>query len=664
MSADAESRRSERAVDTRSTRRGRFRIRLTSSVAVTMALLAGVTMVDTSAGAAEAWQRQSAPLSTPWTHLVGPNNALPEYPRPQMARTRWLNLNGVWAYTGRSADNVEPPEPYEYDEKILVPYPTESALSGIQRHDDQMWYRKAFELPGTWRGQRVLLHFGAVDQIATVWVNNRKVAHHEGGYTGFSADITDALRWAGQQHITVRVEDRNEANPFAVGKQRTDPEGLFYTGASGIWQTVWMEPVRASHIDKLDIIPDLTGFTVTPRVAGPTAEHAEVVVSTPEGAEVARVSGAPGVPLRVPVAHPRLWTPEDPHLYDLSVRLVSPSGKVVDEVDSYGGLRTISTVRDPQGRPRIALNGKITFLHGPLDQGYWPDGIYTAPTDDALRFDLERTKALGMNFVRKHAKVEPARWYYWTDKLGLLVWQDMPSLDVSLDVPVGPAPEPSPQAKTNFERELVAMIDQLRSVTSIVGWVPFNEGWGEFETARIAQVAKAADPTRMVNANSGVNCCKSRPDSRAGDVYDDHTYVGPGRPVLHDNPGTGHDERLTLGDRPIPLEHRVIVDGEYGGLGLVPQGNRWPGKLQAYEMAENRARLTERYVEVSRDLEDAIRRGGLSGAIYTQTTDVENEVNGFMTYDRWLLKMTLRTVAERNRAVIAAGARVDPERRD
>ncbi|HEX2213903.1 MAG TPA: glycoside hydrolase family 2 TIM barrel-domain containing protein, partial [Mycobacterium sp.] len=493
-------------------------------------------MVDTPAGAAEAWQRQSAPLSTPWTHLVGPNNALPEYPRPQMARTRWLNLNGVWAYTGRSHDSAlqTPPEADEYDEKILVPYPTESALSGVQRHDDQMWYRKVFELPGTWRGQRVLLHFGAVDQIATVWVNNRKVAHHEGGYTGFSADITDALRWSGQQHVTVRVEDRNEANPFAVGKQRTDPEGLFYTGASGIWQTVWMEPVRASHIDRLDITPDLTGFTVTPRVAGPTAEHAEVVVSTPEGAEVARVSGAPGVPLRVPVLHPRLWTPEDPYLYDLTVRLVSPSGKVVDEVDSYGGLRTISTVRDPQGRPRIALNGKITFLHGPLDQGYWPDGIYTAPTDDALRFDLERTKALGMNFVRKHAKVEPARWYYWTDKLGLLVWQDMPSLDVSLDIPVGPAPEPSPQAKSNFERELVAMIDQLRSVTSIVGWVPFNEGWGEFETARIAQVAKSADPTRMVNANSGVNCCKSRPDSRAGDVYDDHTYVGPGHPVLHD----------------------------------------------------------------------------------------------------------------------------------
>ncbi|WP_313959970.1 glycoside hydrolase family 2 protein [Mycobacterium deserti] len=617
-------------------------------------------MVTAPAHAAEDWQRQRSPLSTPWSDLVGPNNALPEYPRPQLARKWWLNLNGVWSYTGRSGGRAlsAPPSPDAYNERILVPYPTESALSGIMRHDDQMWYSRDFEIPGTWRGQRVLLHFGAVDQIATVWVNGRQVAHHEGGYTGFSADITSALRWKGTQQITVRVEDRNEANPFAVGKQRTHPEGLFYTGASGIWQTVWIEPVRAAHIEKLDITTDLTGLTVTPKVTGGRDQRVEVTVTMPGGEAVARSSAQPGEPVHITVPNPRLWSPEDPYLYDIKVRLVSPSGKATDEVSSYAGLRTIGTVRDAKGRPRIAVNGKITFLHGPLDQGYWPDGIYTAPTDDALRFDLERTKALGMNFVRKHAKVEPARWYYWTDKLGLLVWQDMPSLDVSLDIPVGPDPDPSPAAKANFEKEMVEMIDQLRSVTSIIGWVPFNEGWGEFDTARIAAVAKAADPTRMVNANSGVNCCKSRPDSRAGDVYDDHTYVGPGRPVLHDNPATAHDERLMLGDRPVPLEHRVIVDGEYGGLGLVLDGHRWPGRPQAYEMTDSKARLTERYVEVSRDLEDVVRKGGLSGAIYTQTTDVENELNGYMTYDRRLLKVMLRTVAERNRAVIAAGADV------
>jgi beta-galactosidase/beta-glucuronidase len=318
-------------------------------------------------------------------------------------------------------------------------------------------------------------------------------------------------------------------------------------------------------------------------------------------------------------------------------------------------LRTIGTVNDAKGRPRIALNGRITFLHGPLDQGYWPDGIYTAPTDDALKYDLLRTKTLGMNFVRKHAKVEPARWYYWADKLGLMVWQDMPSLDVSLDIPTGPAPDPSPQAKTNFERELAEMVDQLRSVTSIVGWVPFNEGWGEYDTARIANAVKAQDPTRMVNANSGVNCCKSRGDSRAGDVYDDHTYVGPGRPVLHNVPPP------PPGTPPPPPENRVVVDGEYGGLGLVLYKNRWPGWPQAYEMTDSQARLTERYVKVSQDLEDVVRQGGLSGAIYTQTTDVENEVNGFLSYDRWVIKMALPVVADRNRAVIAAGS--DPSDR-
>jgi hypothetical protein len=628
--------------------------RISRFAAVGFALLAVSMMVDAPANAVVIWQPKTPPLSTPWTHLVGPNNALPEYPRPQMARTHWMNLNGVWSYTGRSERTAlaAPPAVAAYREQILVPYPTESALSGVQRHDAQMWYRKVFKLPLAWGGQRVLLHFGAVDQIATVWVNGQQVAHHEGGFTEFSADITRALRWPGSQEITVRVEDRNESNPFPVGKQRNRPGGLFYTGASGIWQTVWMEPVPVAHIDKLDITPDLTGLTVTPRVSGTRNERAEVIVSEPGRGVVAISSGKAGQAIRLPIPNGHLWTPDDPFLYDLKVRLVTPSGEVVDEVSSYSGLRTIGTVKDAKGRPRIALNGRITFLHGPLDQGYWPDGIYTAPTDDALKFDLARIKELGMNFVRKHGKVEPARWYYWADKLGLMVWQDMPSLDVSLDIPVGPAPDPVPEAKANFERELSAMVDQLRSVTSIVGWVPFNEGWGEYDTVRIANAVKAQDPTRMVDANSGVNCCKSRGDSRSGDVYDDHTYVGPGRPVLHDIPPAAP------GSPPMVPEHRVVVDGEYGGLGLVLDKNRWPGPPQAYEMTDSQARLTERYVKVSQDLEEEVRKGGLSGAIYTQTTDVENEVNGYLSYDRWLVKMALPTVAERNRAVIAAG--IDP----
>ncbi|AQT78893.1 glycoside hydrolase [Mycolicibacterium litorale] len=627
------------------------RILISRFAAAALALLAVVMTGNSPANAVVMWHPKAALLPTPWTKLVGPDNALPDYPRPQMTRSNWLNLNGVWGYMGRSAGAAlsAPPPAESYREQVLVPFPVESALSGIERHDDEMWYRKLVKLPSSWLGRHVLLHFGAVDQIATVWVNGRQVARHEGGYTEFSADITEALRGQGTQEIVVRVEDRNEASPFPVGKQRTKPEGLFYTGASGIWQTVWLEPVRAAHIDKLDITPDLTSLTVTPRVSGTRNERALVTVAEPGGRVVSIASAHAGEPIHLPIPDPHLWTPDDPHLYDLQVALLSPSGKVLDSVKSYSGLRTISTVRDGQGRARIALNGKITFLHGPLDQGYWPDGVYTAPTDDALKSDLQRIKDLGMNFVRKHGKVEPARWYYWADKLGLLVWQDMPSLDVSLDIPVGPAPEPAPAAKVNFEKELVAMIDQLRSVTSIVGWVPFNEGWGEFDTARIANVVKAADPTRMVDANSGVNCCKSRGDTGAGDIYDDHTYVGPGRPKMPD------DRTKALQKGPTVVDNRVRVDGEYGGLGLVLATNRWPGRPQAYEMADTPNRLTDRYVEVSRALEDIVRRDGLSGAIYTQTSDVENEVNGFLSYDRWLVKMPIPIVAERNRAVIAAG---------
>ena len=618
--------------------------------ALTIVLLAA--MMTTTSAPADAtpsmWHPKPAALATPWTYFVGPTNALPDYPRPQMARAKWQTLNGVWDYLGRSGMPVlaAPPAPEAYLEQILVPYPVESALSGIGRHDEEMWYRKVFQLPGDWQGQRVLLHFGAVDQIATVWVNNQQVAHHEGGYTEFSADVTAALHGAGAQQITVRVQDRNEAGPFPVGKQRSQPGGLFYTGASGIWQTVWMEPVPAAHTEKLDITTDLESLSVTARASGTNDERAVVFVSASRGQVVAIASGAAGQPIRIPVPKPHLWSPDDPYLYELKVALVQPSGKVVDAVSSYAGMRTIGTVADSQGRQRIAVNGKITFLNGSLDQGYWPDGIYTAPTDVALKSDLEWIKQLGMNFVRKHAKVEPARWYYWADRIGLLVWQDMPSLDVSLRIPVGPAPDPVAMAKANFERELLAMVDQLRSGTSIVGWVPFNEGWGEFDTARIAGVVKAADPTRLVDANSGVNCCKSRGDTGAGDIFDDHTYVGPGRPSSSASgvklAGNGTD-------------NRVRADGEYGGLGLALHQNRWPGRPEAYEMTQSQAQLTARYIEVSRALEDVVRKSGLSAAVYTQTTDVENEVNGFLTYDRHVVKMSIPDVAQRNRAVIAAG---------
>jgi hypothetical protein len=578
------------------------------------------------------WRRPEPLLSTPWTDLAGPDNALPEYPRPQLTRPRWLNLNGVWDYAGWPASPDEP-RPVGYGERILVPFPPESALSGIRRRDEVLWYRRLFEVPEGWRGERVLLHCGAVDQTAKVWVNNQLVATHEGGYTAFSADITDVLRVAGPQELTVRAEDRTDIATFPVGKQRNAPGGICYTPSSGIWQTVWLEPVPEARVEGLELVPDLTGVTVKPQVAGGAA--VELVIASENGDVVARVVGEPGAPLRADIPEPRLWTPEDPYLYDLTVRLLDRHGAILDEVGSYAGLRTVSLVPDAEGRPRIALNGQITFLHGPLDQGYWPDGLYTAPTDEALRFDLEKTKELGFNFVRKHVKVEPARWYHWADRLGLLVWQDMPSPTVSFDGPPGPAPDPVPEAQERFEAELAALVVQLRNVPSVIGWVPFNEGWGEFDTARIASLVKRLDPTRLVIANSGVNCCFSRPDTGAGDVYDDHTYVGPGEPDVRDG--------------------RAVVDGEYGGLGLVLVDHRWPGPPNAYEMVPTAERLTERYAEISARLERVIRERGLSGAVYTQTTDVENEVNGLLTYDRRVVKPDPDVVAKCARAVRDAG---------
>ncbi|MFD0923820.1 glycoside hydrolase family 2 protein [Saccharopolyspora rosea] len=589
------------------------------------------TATGTPAPAEATWRPKQPPLTTPWTDQVGPGNALPEYPRPQLTRQRWMNLNGLWDYAGGGE------QPRTTRERILVPYPPESALSGIQRHDDHMLYRRTFDVPRDWAGQRVLLHFGAVDQKATVSVNGRRVAEHEGGYTAFSADITDALRPGSPQRLEVAVTDRNDENPYPVGKQRNEPGGILYTGSSGIWQTVWLEPVPAAHIDAVDITPDAAAgaFSLTARTTGTTGERVEAVVTDRDGREVSRAGGPADRPLRLPVDRPHLWTPDDPYLYDVAVRLVDARGRTVDRVGSYAGMRSIALVRDAQGRPRMALNGRVVFQHGPLDQGFWPDGSYTAPTDAALRSDLEQTKRLGFNMVRKHVKVEPARWYYWADRLGLLVWQDMPSLPIDLAEAPGSNPPPSAAAREHYRDELVAMIDQLRSSPSVVVWVPFNEGWGEFDTVRVAELVHRADPTRLVDPSSGVNCCYSLPDSGAGDLYDDHTYVGPGRP---------------------PVEgRRASVDGEYGGLGLALDGHLWPGRPQAYEMTHSREELTRRYAEVSDDLAGIVRDTGLSAAVYTQTTDVENEVNGFLTYDRRVLKPDPEVVAAHNRAVIDAG---------
>ena len=579
------------------------------------------------------WPVTDARLATPWTDQVTPQNALPEYPRPQLERDRWLNLNGLWQFDGAEQGEA-PPFGEDLPEEILVPYPTESELSGIDRHSDHMWYRRTMEVPRSWRtaGQRVVLHFGAVDYEATVWVNGQEVARHTGGYGRFSADVTDALTRSGPQEIVVGVTDRTDATWQPVGKQRNVPDrGIFYEGASGIWQTVWAEPVAPAYVDHLDMTPDIGAETLSLTVEGGGAADGMAVEAVVRNGRkpVSRTTGVIGEAFDLPVPDARLWSPDDPFLYDLRVRVLDVDGEPVDTVDSYFGMREIGVAPGEDGKNRITLNGKATFLLSTLDQGYWPDGIYTAPTDEALAFDLEQHKELGFNTVRKHIKVEPDRWFYHADRLGLLVWQDMPSMRTGGRPPV--------DAQEQFERELHEMVDQNSSWTSVIGWVPFNEGWGEWSreaTGRIAAEVKEQDPSRLVNAHSGVNCCNSLGDSGAGDVVDWHQYVGPATPA--------------------PDATRASIDGEHGGFGLEVDGHMWFSDGHAYEMTPDRATLTRRYVENQRDVITAAQQCGIGGSIYTQITDVEHEVNGFFTYDRQVEKMDFGKVRDVNEEILRA----------
>jgi hypothetical protein len=609
-----------------------MRRRIRPILAVLAAVSATVLSVTVAPGSSAApasagWQPKTPPISTPWTNQVGPDNALPQYPRPQLTRSQWRNLNGVWQFAA-ATDGQAPPFGKSLDERILVPYPVESALSGIMRHEDRMWYRRTFTVPANWRatsrGNRLLLHFGAIDYDARVWVNGTLVAHHLGGYDAFTADVTKALTKHGPQELVVGVYDPTDAGGQPVGKQRNNPGGIFYTPTSGIWQTVWMEPVAPAHIDALTMTPRLANDTLQLK-AQTTGAAGDTVVATAYAGKrrVGTARGPVGSALRVPVPHAKLWSPDHPYLYNLTVT-VQRRGRVLDRVGSYFGMRQVGMAKDSNGKPRLMLNGKPVFAMATLDQGFWPDGIYTAPTDAALRFDLAQHKALGFNAVRKHIKVEPDRWYYWADKLGLLVFQDMPAMTTDR--------RPDATAQAEYLRELHRMIEKHRSDTAIIAWVPFNEGWGEFDPATVAAQVKKWDPSRLVDADSGVNCCASLPDSGEGDIWDDHTYVGPGAPGQH-------------GDR-------ITIDGEYGGLGLEEPGHMWPGPTQAYEMEPDSATLTARYVQLQKRLLQVENQCGVSAGIYTQITDVENEINGLFTYDRKVLKMDGAQVRQANRAVV------------
>jgi hypothetical protein len=590
-------------------------------LAATTGFLIAATAVTAPPASAAVWQPKAPPLTTPWTSQVSPTNALPDYPRPQLVRADWQNLNGVWEFARATSLNT-PPVGQTLGEAVLVPYPIESGLSGIQRHEDYMFYRRTFTVTSTWNGRNVVLNFGAVTWETRVWVNGTQVGTHTGGYDAFSFDITSALR-SGANEIIVGAYSPVDGSRFPIGKQRRNPSGIWYTASSGIWQTVWLEPVTANHITRLDTTPDVPAGVLDLVVQGSAGQQVRAEVLT-GGAVVGTATGTVGTHLRVPVQNARLWSPSDPFLYDLRVTMGT------DVVTGYFGMRSLGKAV-VGGVMRPLLNGKFVFQLGTLDQGFWPDGIYTAPTDEALRFDLERQKALGFNMVRKHIKVEPARWYYWADRLGLMVWQDMPALDAVDDTPAA--------SHTNYESELRRIVDQLKGTTSIVQWIPFNEGWGEYDNARIVDLVRSIDSTRLINHNSGSNCCVSDPMPGNGDVIDDHGY------------------QMSSGTR-LPDATRIAVLGEYGGLGRRVTGSEWqPGAGFAYgDLYSDEASLTTRYVTITSEVARFVQTRGLSASVYTEPYDVENEVNGFYTYDRRVLKMTATRVLAVNQQVLASAS--------
>lgn len=572
-------------------------------------------------------------LTTKWGDKVDKQNPLPEYPRPQQVRSKWKNLNGPWQFSGAKAGE-QPVFGKDLDEKIVVPYPVESQLSGLERHEDHMFYRRLVNVPKDWnvgkdgKGNRLKLNFGAVDYQARVFVNGTKVAEHTGGYDAFSADLTDALKGAGPQEVVVAVTDTGGADQ-PMGKQSTNPGGIFYTQSSGIWQTVWMEPVANAAIDNVVSTPDIDTSSLAVTVESGKASagaRVEAVARDKRGNVVGKVSGPANKQLRLPVAKQHLWSPDDPYLYDLDVKLTD--GRSTDKVGSYFGMRKIGIAK-VGGFQKLVLNGKPVFSLATLDQGFWPDGLYTAPSDEALAFDLKAHKELGFNAVRKHIKVEPARWFYHADKLGLLVWQDFVSGNITN--------ETGRQAFVDQGRE---MMREHHNAPSVIGWIVFNEGWGEWdrtETGKITESVKEADPSRVVNAHSGVNCCNSKGDSGKGDIIDHHDYNNE--------------------DPPFPDDKRAAMDGEHGGFTLRTPGHMWPGAPTViYSGVNDKEALTRKYVENTEKFYLDQAGAELSGSIYTQISDLENELNGLYTYDRREIKVDPVRVREINRKVVAAGA--------
>jgi len=560
-------------------------------------------------------------IMTTWGENIDPENVLPEYPRPTLQRDRWENLNGFWKYAIREKGQAAPEV---MDGEILVPFCLESALSGVGKtlpYNHVIWYEREINIPRSWKkpGRRYIVHFGAVDWQCQVFMNGHQIREHKGGYTPFSVDITPYLQ-SKDNKLTVCVYDPSDNGYQPRGKQVNRPEGIWYTPVSGIWQTVWMEPVNEQYIRDIKFTPDVENSCIQVQVGTSQLNASDYIeINLASGKDiVAKAKVACGEIATLKIDNPHLWSVDDPFLYDVYIA-IGRDGLAIDEVKSYTALRSISMAKDSLGLYRMQLNGKNLFQYGPLDQGWWPDGLYTAPSDEALVYDIQMTKNLGFNMIRKHVKVEPERWYYYCDKMGVLVWQDMPSGDMGnkwsqLSYEGGTDRERTVESIKNYYDEWRAIMEFGYNHPCIVVWVPFNEAWGQFRTDMVAKWTKANDPTRLVNPASGGNHVKT------GDMLDLHKYPAPAMYLFDPD--------------------RVNVLGEYGGIGLPLEGHLW---------WNNR---NWGYIKYAQQLAELIPKG-FSAAVYTQTSDVEGEVNGLMTYDRKVVKVNADAVCQINQYVIS-----------
>ena len=580
---------------------------------------------------------QVAKLPTQWTNTALESSVpLSEYPRPQLRRTDWMCLNGLWDYIGGKnvSDALNPEKPISFEgrvDKIRVPYCPESVLSGIQRNQEiNMWYHRSFEIPEAWKHKQIVLHFEAVDHDATIFVNGQKAGMHAGAYDSFSLNITSFLK-KGTNSLVIAAYDPNDGKaPSGKNGPRGD-----YTFSSGIWQTVWVEPVNKNYIKNIRLLPDLENNRLKIFVNAENGGKLTAVALNGKNV-ISQTNSISGTYFYLPIENPQLWSPESPFLYDLNITLYDKKGKVSDEVVSYFGMRDIKLGK-VNGIIRPLLNGKFVMQLGLLDQGYWPDGILTAPTEDALKFDILFTKKAGYNLIRKHMKTEPNRFYYWADKLGLMVWQDMPAIWFQNEDTI--------KTRKVYRQELKAIIDDHYNSPCIITWVPFNENWGAFDVKAITAWVKQYDPSRLVNGNSGFN--NNPPyqqpygDPGNGDFVDTHIYIGPY-------------------GASVPDDHRAASLGEFGGVGLFTREHMWPVANNAYEYAPSKIALTDRYVFLLDEVEQLMKYKGLSVAIYTQTTDVEHEINGLLTYDRAVEKMKLDRIKTVNEAIIKESYKINP----